>query len=259
MGMFGKISEARMKDKAEGTVRVVGISMPDPTATQANYRMDAVVSADGLMPTAIVHHGMMSVSHWPSPGDELPCTVDRAKPEHIVLHLKDLPTGAEQAQSAAEELAAQMRGGGGATTIPSGTTNITRGPGGVSITVNGVEVPIPAGGGTINLGSDSIAEASSARIPEVSSADILAKGLPGNATVLGTFPSPQQTTKPGCTAVGLMLNVMIDGHAPFQTQNIYAVPAAKMHALTPGALLPVKGDPAQMTMGMVAVDWDAVN
>jgi hypothetical protein len=61
-------------------------------------------------------------------------------------------------------------------------------------------------------------------------------------------------TKPGHTGVGLMLNVMVDGHLPFQVQNVYAVPDAKVSKLTPGALLPVRAD--LTATGMVAVDWD---
>jgi hypothetical protein len=112
MGLLGKLKEIKMKDPVEGTLKVVAISMPSATATQENYRLDGVVSADGVPATAIVHHGMTSVSHWPATGDELPVTVDRAKPDHIVIHWGDVPKGVDQARSAAEQLAEQMRAGG---------------------------------------------------------------------------------------------------------------------------------------------------
>lgn len=226
MGLFGKLSEMRMKDPVEGTLRVVGMTMPDPTATSCNYRMDGVVSADGLMPTAITHHGMCSTSRWPSPGDELPITVDRAKPEHVVVHWKELPTGSATAQSAAQQLAQQMRSGFNvANMVPTQLG----------------QAPVAAGG----------------TIPTVSNADILATGTPGNATVLGTFPPPVPGVKEGRTGVGLMLNVMIDGRLPYQTQNIYAVPNEKVGKVSMGALLPVKVSP-QMA-NLVAIDWDAIS
>jgi hypothetical protein len=73
---------------------------------------------------------------------------------------------------------------------------------------------------------------------------------------LGTFPTDVPPVKPAHTNVGLMLNVMIDGHPPFQVQNLYAVPDDKVARLAPGTLLPVKADLANTKL--VAVDWDAV-
>ncbi|HWC34627.1 MAG TPA: hypothetical protein VG650_07345 [Mycobacteriales bacterium] len=263
MGLIGKLSEMRMKDPAEGTLRIVGISMPDPTATEANYRLDGVVTADGLLPTAIVHHGMASVSRWPSPGDELPVTVDRAKPERLVIHWKSMPTGAATAQSMAQQLAEQMRGGGiPAAGVPTATTSTT-------VTVNGQPVNLGAGM-TSDLGSivqSAIAAAgvvpgmaaaagAAPTLPTVSNADILARGVQGSATVLGTFPPPVPVTKEGRIGVGLMLNVTVDGRPPYQIQNVYAVPNDKVGKLTPGAALPVRVD--QTMANLVAVDWDAI-
>ncbi|HVT63661.1 MAG TPA: hypothetical protein VHD81_00720 [Mycobacteriales bacterium] len=267
MGLFSKVSEMRMKDPAEGTLRVVGISMPDPTATSCNYRMDGVVSADGLLPTAVVHHGMCSTSRWPSAGDTLPVTVDRSKPERIVVHWKELPTGAQTAQSMAEQLATQMRGGqmgGGAATVPGTTTTNT------TVTVNGQPVNLGAGM-TADLGAlieNAVAAAGTMpamagmagampAIPTVSNDDILSRGTPGNATLLGTFPPPVPVVKEGRTGVGLMLNVMVDGKPPYQIQNVYAVPQDKVAALKVGSLLPVRAD--QTMPNLVAIDWDSVH
>jgi hypothetical protein len=36
VGLFAKLSEKRMKDPVEGTIRVVGMSSPDPSATSNN-------------------------------------------------------------------------------------------------------------------------------------------------------------------------------------------------------------------------------
>jgi hypothetical protein len=251
MGLIGKFSEMRMKDAAEGTLRVVGITMPDPTATSCNYRMDGVVSADGLLPTAVTHHGMCSTRRWPSPGDELPVTVDRAKPEHLVVHWKELPTGQETAQSMAQQLAAQMRSGGTTSGMAGAGMPAAGMPGlGLDALLQSAMAGVSAAG----LGAGAVPPGG---IPSVSNAEVLASGTPGNATVLGTFPPPVPVVKEGRTGVGLMLNVMIDGRPPYQAQNIYAVPNDKVGKLTMGALLPVKVNP--QVASIVAIDWDAIH
>ncbi|HVT20929.1 MAG TPA: hypothetical protein VHE57_06045 [Mycobacteriales bacterium] len=224
-----------------------------------------MVSAEGLMPTAVVHKGVASIGRWPSPGQELPVTVDRDKPERLVIHWDDVPKGADVAASMAQQLAEQMRGGG-VPTVPQVKTDTT-------VTVNGQPVTLGPGA-TANLGSlieSAVAAAgtvpgmaSIARmaggtggIPTVSNDEILTSGTPGNATLLGTFPPPVPVTKEGRTGVGLMLNVMIDGRPPYQIQNVYAVPNDKVAKLTPGALLPVKVNPNMANL--VAVDWSAVH
>jgi hypothetical protein len=260
MGLFKKVSEARMKDGVDGTLKVVGITMPSSEATDCNYRMDAVVSADGLAPTAIVHHGYCSVSKWPYQGQELAVKVDRANPQHVVIDFGKVAKGRDVARNAAEQLAEQMRSGGSSTTSVPGVTvdggNVTVAPDG-SYQISGF------GGGSININLDQLGAMAggatrSTTEPEpaatvVTSADIIARGTAGSATLLGTFPTDEPSIKPDHTNVGLMLNVMIDGHPPYQVQNLYAVPQDKLTALTPGALLPVKVDLASTEL--VAVDW----
>lgn len=219
MGLIGKLSEMRMKDPVEGTIRVVGINYPDPMATSQNYRMECVVSAPGIDPVAVTHRGMASTAKWPSPGDELPVTVDRSNPEHMVVKWDQLQTGRDQAVGQAQALAEQMRSG-----------------------TDGQQAP------------------ASSDLPPVKdhvrAADVLASGTRGNATLLGTFPAPETSGDSDHTLLGLMLNVMIDGHPPYQAQNYYKAPNDKLSALTPGALLPVAVGLPDETM--VAVDWDAV-
>jgi hypothetical protein len=166
-----------------------------------------------------VHKGYTKTKWWPSPGDEVPATIDRSNPTHFVIDFESLPTQHNVAMSLAEGIAAQMRGGAGA--APLETTAAPE--------------PAPL---------------------KVSNADVLARGTRGNATVLGTFPTDQPAPLPDHTIIGLMLNVMIDGHPPYQVQAMYNAPTAKLGKLAPGALLPVAADPAQLNM--VAVDWDAV-
>ncbi|HUB76304.1 MAG TPA: hypothetical protein VL977_04570, partial [Solirubrobacteraceae bacterium] len=76
-----------------------------------------------------------------------------------------------------------------------------------------------------------------------------------NATLLGTFQAPEQSPDADHTLLGLMLNVMLDGHPPWQVQNYYRAPNDKLARLTPGTLLPVAVLLPDQTM--VAVDWDS--
>ncbi|MGD0196959.1 MAG: hypothetical protein ABSC56_03480 [Solirubrobacteraceae bacterium] len=207
----------RMKDPVDGICQVVGINYPDPMATSQNYRMECVVTAPGIDPTATTHRGMCSTAKWPSPGDELPVTVDRAEPSHFVVHWDQLQTGRQQAMSQAQALAGQMR---------SGTDS--------------------------SVATDQLPPVKD----RVSAADVLARGTRGNATLLGTFPAPESAGDSEHTLIGLMLNVLLDGHQPFQAQNYYKAPNTKLAALTPGTLLPVAVALPDQTM--VAVDWDAV-
>jgi hypothetical protein len=218
MGLIGKLSEMRMKDPVDGVVRVVGINYPDPTATSQNYRMECVVTALGVDAVAVTHKGIASTSKWPSPGDELPATVDRSNPEHFVIKWDQLQTGRAQAVDQAQALAEQMRAGG-------------------------------------------TAQASTGGLPPVkdhiSSADVLASGTRGSATLVATFASPEPSGDPEHTTLGLTLNVTLDGTPPYQVQNYYRAPNDRLAVLIPGKVLPVAVALPDQTM--VAVDWAAIS
>ncbi len=199
-------------------MRVVGNSMADPDATSENYGIECVVSGPGIETTACVHKGFTKTKWWPSPGDTVPATIDRSNPSHFVIDFESLPTQHNVAMSRAEAVAAQMRGEPGA-----------------AVETATAAAPAPL---------------------KISNADVLARGTRGNATVLGTFPTDQPAPLPDHTIIGLMLNVMIEGHPPYQVQAMYNAPTVKLGKLAPGALLPVAADAAQPNM--VAVDWDAV-
>jgi hypothetical protein len=109
MGLISKFGTMRMKKPVDGTLSVVSINMPDPSATSQNYRIDGVVSGPGLAPTAVAHRGVASLNKWPNRGDILPVTFDLDKPDRMVVHWDRLDTGQEQAVSAAEAVAEQMR------------------------------------------------------------------------------------------------------------------------------------------------------
>jgi hypothetical protein len=201
-------------------VRVVGINYPDPMATSQNYSMECVVTAPGVDAVAVTHKGIASTAKWPSPGDELPATVDRSKPEHLVIKWDQLRTGREQAVDQAQALAEQMRSGGDATQ-----------------------------------------QASTSGLPpvkdHVSSADVLASGTRGSATLIGTFAAPESAGDSEHTTLGLTMNVTIDGTPPYQVQNYYRAPNEKLSVLIPGRVLPVAVALPDQTM--VAVDWEVVS
>jgi hypothetical protein len=231
VGIIKKFGELRMKDPVDAELHVVGISAPDPTATSNNYRMDGVVSGPGITPTAVVHHGMASVSKWPSAGDVLPVTADRAKPERLVVHWERLETGRQQAVSAAQLLAEQMRAGG----VSGQPGVLTFGATTPTATQSTVPPPPPV---------------------IASAADILLHGTPGLASVIAVFPSAEVATKPAHTMVGLQLRVDVPGYASQEVQNLYGVPNAMLDRLFAGATLPIKA--VLSTPGMVAVDWEAI-
>lgn len=232
MGLIRKLKEIQMKDPVDGTLQVIGVSMPDPTATSANYRMDAVVTAPGIEPTPIVHHGMCSVSKWPSPGQTLPVTVDRAKPERLVIKWDQIQTGRKQAQDLAQQVAMQMRTG----MAPSGFSGD---PSALAAAAMAGNIPQQAG-----------------PPPVVSAADVLARGTAGVAQVDAVFPTSEPCPKPEHTMVGLVLTVMTPGQQPVMVKNLYAVPNDKLSSAAAGMTLPVKSDLS--IPGMVAVDWDAI-
>ncbi|GGS78346.1 hypothetical protein GCM10010156_41290 [Planobispora rosea] len=90
----------------------------------------------------------------------------------------------------------------------------------------------------------------------LSAADLLARGLPGTATVLGTFSMNGMTAENGDPIVGFMLRVTPDGgHAPYEVRLGHRVPSAHLHRTLPGTELPVRiaaEDPEK-----VAVDWES--
>lgn len=236
MGLLSKLGQMRMKDPVEGTLTVVGITTPDPTATSTNYRLDGVVAGQGIEPTAVVHHGMTSVAHWPSPGDVLPVTFDRAKPERLVINWDGMKTSHQQAASAAQALAEQMRSGAApAAAAPTPAVPTT--------------APAPAAPFVGNTDPD-VAPRS------ITAADILARGTAGTALINGVFPSAEPSSKPASTIVGLEITVSIPGQPQFMCKNLYAVPNDKVVAMVVGVTLPVKADLSMP--GAVAVDWDAI-
>ncbi|GAA2876696.1 hypothetical protein GCM10010517_37940 [Streptosporangium fragile] len=90
----------------------------------------------------------------------------------------------------------------------------------------------------------------------LSAADLIARGLPGTATVEGTFSTDGMTAENGDPIIGFALRVTPGtGGAPYQVRIGHRVPPAHLHRAVPGTRLPVRIAPEDPEK--VAVDWDA--
>src|SRR4051812_7283763 len=98
-----------MEDPVPGTAQVVAASRCDNDATWQNCGMSLVVQADGVPATPVEHEAMVNTSKWPSPGQQLPITVDRAHPDRLKIDWSGVEDSGSQAARAAEQLAARMR------------------------------------------------------------------------------------------------------------------------------------------------------
>ncbi|MBB2911114.1 hypothetical protein FHS43_002379 [Streptosporangium becharense] len=89
----------------------------------------------------------------------------------------------------------------------------------------------------------------------LSAADLIARGLPGTATVEGTFSTGGMTAENGDPIVGFVLRVEPgDGRAPYQVRIGHRVPPEHLHRTLPGTRLPVRIAPEDPEK--VAVDWE---
>jgi len=104
---------AGMTDPVSGTLRVSTATYPPSgvNARYSNYRITGVISGRGLPPTAVEHAGIARVAKWPESGDDLPVTVDRARPDRLVIHWDQILTGHDSGQAAAQAAAVRMRTG----------------------------------------------------------------------------------------------------------------------------------------------------
>jgi hypothetical protein len=103
-----------MKDPVDGTAQVVGASMPPDSGTSSNISMTLVVQAEGVPATSIEHSCLAPMKKWPSPGETLPVTFDRADPERLKVRWDDVLEGGDVAKAQADALAAQLNQAGGA-------------------------------------------------------------------------------------------------------------------------------------------------
>lgn len=73
-------------------------------------RMQLIVQADGVAPTAVKFEGLVHRKRWPQPGMTLPVTVDPDNPQSVDIQWDEVPDSRDRARSNAEAMAAAMRG-----------------------------------------------------------------------------------------------------------------------------------------------------
>ena len=92
--------------------------------------MELVVSAEDIPATPVSHSGIYKTSRWPMPGQTLPITLDRANPKRIKIHWGEVPSGGQQAEQQAQQLAALMNAQQGA--AGQATPNVSGAPAALS-------------------------------------------------------------------------------------------------------------------------------
>lgn len=83
--------------------------------------------------------------------------------------------------------------------------------------------------------------------------EILASGQPGQVRVVSTFDLGGMKTPDGDPIVGLVLDVMPTGGAPYRVQCGHRVPPAHLAEIVPGSVLPARLDPSDPNR--FAIDW----
>jgi hypothetical protein len=113
MGLMGDwLRGKRMKDPVRGTAQIVGRSRYTVPATSSNIVMTLIVTADGMPATSVEHECLCRHDRWPSPGETLPVTVDRADPGRLRVEWDEVRTHEDRVAEQAQAVAAQMNGHG---------------------------------------------------------------------------------------------------------------------------------------------------
>jgi hypothetical protein len=107
MGLFNKLKG--MSDPVDGQFSLIACSTNSGGAVYENCAMDGVVSGAGIVPTSVHHTSLLTpTAKWPQPGQTLPVTVDRARPDRLKIKWDEIPTNREQAQRLSAQQAQQM-------------------------------------------------------------------------------------------------------------------------------------------------------
>ena len=106
------LRSTRMKDPVRGSAYIVGCSRHRGRGVMQNIAMTLVVTADGLAATQVDHECLCHRSRWPSPGQTLPVTIDRADPSRLKVEWDEARTHEDRVQEQAAEMAAAMNAGG---------------------------------------------------------------------------------------------------------------------------------------------------
>jgi hypothetical protein len=112
VGLRNWLHNKHMSDPVDGMLQLTSCSAGAYDAAYSNCRMQGVVTAPGLAPTAVEHVCLAPTRKWPQPGQTIPVLVDRADPTRLEVHWDGMASnrelGRQQAQQEAQRLAAQM-------------------------------------------------------------------------------------------------------------------------------------------------------
>ncbi len=97
-----------------GTAQVTSCSQYQGRGVYSMCRMQLIVQAEGVAPTAVEFEGLVHRKRWPQPGMTLPVTADGANPQKVSIEWDEVPDSRDRSRANAEAMAAMMRGEGGA-------------------------------------------------------------------------------------------------------------------------------------------------
>jgi len=113
-GLLGGGGSGGMSDPVRGTAQVVSASSYNGRGVMQSCTMHLVVQAEGVPATPVEFSGLVHRKRWPRPGMALPVTVDRANPQKVNIEWDEVERSDDRARHSAEDMAAAMRGEGGA-------------------------------------------------------------------------------------------------------------------------------------------------
>jgi Short C-terminal domain len=111
MGLFSKLS--RGGGGVHGTAQVTSCSGYQGRGIYSMCRMQLIVQAEGVAPTAVEFEGLVHRNRWPQPGMTLPVSLDPADPHSAKIEWDEVPDARDRSRANAEAMAAAMRGEGG--------------------------------------------------------------------------------------------------------------------------------------------------
>ena len=111
MGLFSRLKGGG--GGIRGTAQVTSCSQYQE-GIYSRCRMQLIVQAEGVAPTAVEFEGLVHRKRWPQPGMTLPVTVDAASPQNVSIEWDEVPDSRDRSRANAEAMAAMMRGEGAA-------------------------------------------------------------------------------------------------------------------------------------------------
>lgn len=257
MGLFNWVHNKHMTDPVDGSLQLTSCSAGANDAAYSNCRMQGVVSAPGLAPTAVEHLCTAPIKKWPQPGQSLPVRVDRADPTRLQVRWDDLPTnrelGRQFARQQAEWLASSQQAQEQQQAQPGERTQTWSTPPNAPQVNVRVRIRSEPDGGQPEVevagapGRALPGTAGGGFTPQQASAAVSGNhaGLqPATATVLAVYDVPVPPGMPGGGPAGvadLTLDVHLPGGDRYSTtmRISFSTPDKRARVAAPGVTLPV--------------------